>query len=242
MADPFRDGRISIETRIEVNDERNLSDTQIMDRTGLDYFHPDGDGYTKGCSIRKTSVSAVILGIRAIQDIPNDILEQAVAVFHQTGFKEARKHRKIYIIFGCIYNAALSLDYPVILPDLAKQCDMTPGEITQAMSVFSKCGNKGLMVSTHMTPSMYVYPFCKGLNQEALTEDILHVVTEVLARAEELEDAQPTLVAAGAIYYYTSILDIGITKEEIAAVSGLTKSSIEKMSKDISYFHNDCED
>ena len=240
VSDPFQDGR---DTRVELSGERNLPGSQSMDRSSLDYFHPDGDGFTKGCSVRKTSVPGVITGIRAIQDVPSEILEQAVAVFHQTGFKEARKRRKTYIIFGCVYNAALALGYPVILPSLAKKCGMTPEEITPAMSVFSKCGNKKLIVSVHMTPSMFIYPLCQELNRDNLTEDVQTVVTEVLERAPGLRDSQPILVAAAAVHYYASILSMSdVTVDKLAKASGLTASSIDKMSKTISYYHNDCDE
>ena len=75
-----------------------------------------------------------------------------------------------------------------------------------------------------------------------MTEDIQNVVTEVLERAPGLNDFQPTLVAAATIHYYANILSItDVTVRKLAEVSGLTASSIDKMSKNISFYHNDCD-
>lgn len=238
MSDPFQDARLSVETRIS----RNLSESENMDRAGLDYYHPDGDGYMKGFNIERTVVSGVVTSIREVSDVPSNILDQAVEIFHETGIKEARKRKKKYIVFACIYNAALALGYPVFLTDLAEKCGMTKDEITPAMSIFGKCGDKKLIVSTHMEPSAFIFPLCQELNRESLTEDIQTVISDVLDRQPGLMDVQPMLVAAASIHYYATILGMSdVTVTKLAEVSGLTASSIEKMSKNVGFYHNDCD-
>ena len=219
----------------------NFSDTQTMDRSALDYFQPDG-GFIRGGSIKKITTPSVVLGIRAVKGVPEDIIEQAVEFYYKTGVKEARKNRKTYIIFGCIYNAALSFNHPLVAKKLAKQCGMRHDEITTAMSTFNKCGNKDLVINIHVTPSMFIHHLCWEINMDHMVDDIKMVIAEVMDRAPQLQDYQPLLMAAAAIYYYVNMLLTGsVTLAQLSEASCITASSIEKLSKDIDYYHNDCE-
>lgn len=236
MSDPFEDIGDSISHRIS----SNLHGSKNMDRASLDYYHPDGDGYNKSWNVTKNTESAVITSIREI-DVPSEILDQAIAIFNKTGVKEARKKKKQHIVFACIYNAALSQNYAIFTQELAEKCGMKKCEITSAMTTFGKCANKELIVSAHIPATSYIFKICESINAEALTGDVTTVVNDVIDRQPSLEDKPPKLVAAGAIHYWANILEFeGVTKESISKNTGLTVGSIEKMSKEIAHYHNDC--
>lgn len=236
MSDPFTDIGDSINSRIS----SNLSATKNMDRDSLNYYHPDGSGFNKSWNITKNTESAVITSIREI-DVPSEILDQAVAIFNKSGVKEARKKKKQHIVFACIYNAALSQNYAIFTQELAKKCGMEKNEISSAMTTFGKCADKELIVSAHIPATSYIFKICESINAEAISEDVTTVVNDVIERQPSLEDKPPKLVAAGAIHYWGNILGFeGVTKELISKNTGLTTGSIEKMSKEVAHYHNDC--
>lgn len=172
-----------------------------------------------------------------------DLILKADELYRKSETGISRQKQRIYLLFAYTLKAYRILYGPIdpnkigkLFP-LPSGAILTPGKQNTAVSSFS---NKKENTIYYTSAIDLIPDYCKSLEIEDLTDDIIDLGKQIIAKEKSLMNVFPQTVAGGLIYYYLSNIytNSEIDKTRLKEVIGRTLATIRKMSVIISEVDN----
>ena len=158
-------------------------------------------------------------------DLPEEIKNQADAIYNKMTPRVHRNKIRIQLLFYCVYCAYLELRIDVNPMSLGEVFGLTQGEVQKCYSIFSPLKTDYSPPCNNISPISYFPDFCSrfGLSDEA-RNDLVKLANNILKKEPALYQDHPQTVAAGIFRYYTLLN--GITSEDNSLLVKVTKRSL----------------
>lgn len=212
------------------DDIQDIDDLNIeFDEEDEDTICPDFDETMFLYSKEKT----IIPDLKKYINDENLILK-ADELYRKSKTGISRQKQRIYLLFAFTLKAYRILYGPVDPNKIGKlftlpSGTLTPGKQNTAVSSFSDKKEN----SIYYTSAIDLIPsYCKDLNMEDISDDIVTLGNQIIAKDKTLMNVFPQTVAGGLIYYYLSNIytNSEIDKNRLKEVVGRTLATIRKMS------------
>lgn len=163
--------------------------------------------------------------------IPTKVLDDAKVLYKKASEKKiSRGDNKEGLIASCIYYACLMNKIPRTPKEVADMFHIDSSVLTKGNSRFQTLMQMNVDCSNS---NDYVVRFGSRLNLDFADVQLCKELAQKLDELEIVSENSPTSVAAGAIYYYTLVNKIAVTKKQISDVCKVSEVTIMKAQKKI---------
>jgi transcription initiation factor TFIIB len=168
--------------------------------------------------------------------IPTKVLDDAKVLYKKASEKKiSRGDNKEGLIASCIYFACLMNKIPRSPKEVARMFHIDPNVLTKGNARFQSL----MQINVDCSNSNdYVARFGSRLN---LNYDDIQKCKSLASKLDNLEivsENSPTSVAAGTIYYFTTKMNIDISKKQISDVCEVSEVTIMKTRKRIKKYES----
>lgn len=166
--------------------------------------------------------------------IPTKVIEDAKVLYKRASEKKiSRGDNKDGLIASCIYYACLINKLPRSPKEIARMFHIDPNVLTKGNARFQIL----LQINVDSSnPDDYITRFGSRLNMNYTDVQKCKEFAKKLDELEIVSENAPTSVAAGALYYYSTLNDLEYTKKQIADVCEVSEVTITKCYKRLTKF------
>lgn len=161
--------------------------------------------------------------------IPSKVIEDAKVLYKRASEKKiSRGDNKDGLIASCIYYACLINKLPRSPKEIARMFHIDPNVLTKGNARFQIL----LQINVDSSnPDDYITRFGSRLNMNYTDVQKCKEFAKKLDELEIVSENAPTSVAAGALYYYSTLNDLEYSKKQIADVCEVSEVTITKCYK-----------
>lgn len=168
--------------------------------------------------------------------IPQKVIDDAKVLYKKASEKKiSRGDNKEGLIASCIYHSCLINNIPRSSKEIAKMFSISPVILNKGNSRFQTLLQINVISSN---PGDFISRFGSKLNMKMVDIDKCKKLVEFLEKHEIMNDNSPTSSAAGILYYYAMLNNLGYNKKQFSEVCNVSEVTIIKCYK-IIYKYND---
>ena len=167
--------------------------------------------------------------------IPQKVIDNAKVLYKKASEKKiSRGDNKEGLIASCIYHSCLLNKVPKSSKDIAKMFNISHVTLNKGNSRFQT-----LLQINVSSPDPIDFISQYGNNLDMAITDInkCKLLVQVIEENEIMNDNSPTSSAAGILYYYATVKNLGYTKKKFALACNVSEVTIIKCYKIINNFH-----
>lgn len=166
--------------------------------------------------------------------IPSKVIEDAKVLYKRASEKKiSRGDNKDGLIASCIYYACLINKLPRSPKEIARMFHIDPNVLTKGNARFQIL----LQINVDSSnPDDYITRFGSRLNMNYTDVQKCKEFAKKLDELEIVSENAPTSVAAGALFYYSTLNELEYTKKQIADVCEVSEVTITKCYKRLTKF------
>lgn len=168
--------------------------------------------------------------------IPQKVIDDAKVLYKNASEKKiSRGDNKEGLIASCIYHACLLNKIPKSSKEIAKMFNISHVTLNKGNSRFQTL----LQINVSSPePIDFISQYATNLNMTVKDIENCKNLVKFIEKNEIMNDNSPTSSAAGILYYYTMINDLGFSKKKFAKACNVSEVTIIKCYKIITNFHN----
>ena len=176
--------------------------------------------------------------------IPTCIIEEAQNLYKRVS--DVRIHRgsnRKGIIAACIYKACIIQESPRSAKEIAVIFEINISHMTKGCKKFDEIINMNVCDNNHFKTNIatkskdFVQRFCSKLNIGNNIYKICNIVCEKAETYNLVSKCIPPSIAAGSIYLVCNLLNIEISKRDIAKICNISEVTISKCYKNLYKYH-----
>ena len=168
--------------------------------------------------------------------IPQKVIDNAKVLYKKASEKKiSRGDNKEGLIASCIYHSSLLNKVPKSSKDIAAMFNISHVTLNKGNSRFQT-----LLQINVSSPDPIDFISQYGNNLDMPIDDINNSkeLVKIIEDNEIMNDNSPTSSAAGILYYYCSVKELGYTKKKFAKACNVSEVTIVKCYKIINNYHD----
>jgi len=168
--------------------------------------------------------------------IPQKVIDDAKVLYKRASEKKiSRGDNKEGLIASCIYHACLLNKIPRSSKDIASMFNISPVILNKGNSRFQTL----LQINVSSPgPIDFISQFANNLNISIKDIENCKQLVIFIEKNEIMSDNSPTSSAAGILYYYSTLYDMGYTKKQFSEVCKVSEVTIIKCYKTINKYND----
>ena len=168
--------------------------------------------------------------------IPQKVIDDAKVLYKKASEKKiSRGDNKEGLIASCIYHACLINKIPKSSKDIAAMFNISHVTLNKGNSRFQTL----LQINVSSPEPMdFIAQYGNNLNMSIKDLDKCKALVKLIEDNDIMNDNSPTSSAAGILYYYANVKNLGYTKKTFAKACNVSEVTIIKCYKIIANHHN----
>ena len=166
--------------------------------------------------------------------IPQKVIDDAKVLYKRAAEKKiSRGDNKEGLIASCIYHSCLINNVPRSSKEIATMFNISPVVLNRGNARFQTLLKINVSSSS---PEDFISRFGSKLAMKMDDIDKCKNLVKFLEKNEILSDNSPTSAAAGILFYYSSMENLGFSKKQFATVCNVSEVTIVKNFKIVSKY------